>query len=257
MKNFRFFSIYTKSVAIDLNHTPNTMNESNKYPRLNELAGNIQIQLERLKAGELSLDELELVAEQSRELYERLVVLRYKAFDESVHGKEMLQNEPVEPVAIQVQEEIKAETTNQVSLIDAIEEVTKSEEQPEALPLFTMDAPAPVVNTLFDLAALPATPSVNEMLARTMVQQETVAQHHTHTPIADLKIAITLNQRFQFSRELFKGNNQDYEVAIDLLNTSTRDEALQYVKSLEDKYQWNVGSTVARDFRSLVERRHQ
>jgi hypothetical protein len=233
------------------------MNESNKYPRLNELAGNIQIQLERLKAGELSLDELELVAEQSRELYERLVVLRYKAFDESVHGKEMVQNEPVEPVAIQVQEEIKAETTNQVSLIDAIEEVTKSEEQPEGLPLFTMDAPAPVVNTLFDLAALPATPSVNEMLARTMVQQETVAQHHTHTPIADLKIAITLNQRFQFSRELFKGNNQDYEVAIDLLNTSTRDEALQYVKSLEDKYQWNVGSTVARDFRSLVERRHQ
>jgi hypothetical protein len=221
------------------------------------LAGNIQIQLERLKAGELSLDELELVAEQSRELYERLVVLRYKAFDESVHGKEMVQNEPVEPVAIQVQEEIKAETTNQVSLIDAIEEVTKSEEQPEGLPLFTMDAPAPVVNTLFDLAALPATPSVNEMLARTMVQQETVAQHHTHTPIADLKIAITLNQRFQFSRELFKGNNQDYEVAIDLLNTSTRDEALQYVKSLEDKYQWNVGSTVARDFRSLVERRHQ
>jgi hypothetical protein len=85
------------------------MNESNKYPRLNELAGNIQIQLERLRAGELSLDELELVAEQSRELYERLVVLRYKAFDESVHGKEMVQNEPVEPVATQVQEEIKAD----------------------------------------------------------------------------------------------------------------------------------------------------
>jgi hypothetical protein len=94
------------------------------------------------------------------------------------------------------------------------------------------------------------------MLARTMVQQETVAQHHTHAPIADLKIAITLNQRFQFPRELFKGNNQDYEVAIDLLNTSTRDEALQYVKSLESKYQWSEGSTVVRDFRTLVDRRH-
>jgi hypothetical protein len=233
------------------------MNESNKYPRLHELAGNIQIQLERLKAGELSLEELEIVAEQSRELYERLVVLRYKAFDESVHGKQTEHTESIAAISMPTQEEIKPETTNQVSLIDAIEEVTKSEEFTEVKPLFSMESTTPVVNTLFDLAALPATPSVNEMLARTMVQQETVAQHHTHTPIADLKIAITLNQRFQFSRELFKGNNQDYEVAIDLLNTSTRDEALQYVRSLEEKYQWNEGSTVARDFRSLVERRHQ
>ncbi len=235
------------------------MNESSKYPRLNEIAQNILLQMERLKAGELSLEELEMVTEQSRELYERLVVLRYKAFDDTVNGTIAVQ--PLQETASFTisQEQQKPEPTNQVSLIDAIEEVTKTEETVEQKPLFTMEAPAapsPVANTLFDLAALPATPSVNEMLARTMVQQETVAQHHTHTPIADLKIAITLNQRFQFSRELFKGNNQDYEVAIDLLNTSTRDEALQYVKSLESKYQWSEGSTVVRDFRTLVDRRH-
>jgi hypothetical protein len=235
------------------------MNESSKYPRLHEIAQNILLQMERLKAGELSLEELEMVTEQSRELYERLVVLRYKAFDETVNGTiAAVATQESAPVAITA-EQVKSEPTNQVSLIDAIEEVTKTEEIVEQKPLFTMEAPAtpaPVTNTLFDLAALPATPSVNEMLARTMVQQETVAQHHTHTPIADLKIAITLNQRFQFSRELFKGNNQDYEVAIDLLNTSTRDEALQYVKSLESKYEWSDGSTVARDFRTLVDRRH-
>ena len=94
------------------------------------------------------------------------------------------------------------------------------------------------------------------MLAQTIVQHETLAQHHSHTPIADLKIAITLNQRFQFSRELFKGNNQDYEVAIDLLNTSSKEDALQYVKSLENKYEWNNDSSVVRDFRLLVDRRH-
>jgi len=235
------------------------MNESSKYPRLHEIAQNIQLQMERLKAGELSLEELEMVTEQSRELYERLVVLRYKAFDETVNGTAAIQTLQEAAPSVATQEQLKPEPTNQVSLIDAIEEVTKTEETVEQTPLFTMEAPAapsPVANTLFDLAALPATPSVNEMLARTMVQQETVAQHHTHTPIPDLKIAITLNQRFQFSRELFKGNNQDYEVAIDLLNTSTREDALQYVKSLESKYQWNEGSSVARDFRALVDRRH-
>ena len=236
------------------------MNESTKYPRLQELSASIQLQMERLKAGELSLEELEIVVNQSRELYERLVVLRYKAFDESVNGITVAATNQGVTAAVNTVEESKPELTNQVSLIDAIAEVSKTEDVVEELPLFTMDTTItepPVTNTLFDLAALPATPSVNEMLARTMVQQETVAQHHTNTPIADLKIAITLNQRFQFSRELFKGNNQDYEVAIDLLNTSTRDEAMQYVKSLEVKYSWNEGSTVARDFRSLVDRRHQ
>jgi hypothetical protein len=241
------------------------MSETTKYPRIHELANNIQLQIERLKAGELSLEELEIVTEQSQELYERLVVLRYKAFDESVNGVSAKSFVTAQVAASTVLEEVKPELTNQVSLIDAIAEVTKTEEIKEEHPLFTMSAPvqetpkeeAPVANTLFDLAALPAIPSVNEMLARTMVQHETVAQHHTHTAISDLKIAITLNQRFQFSRELFKGNNQDYEVAIDLLNTSTREEALQYVKSLASKYEWNDGSAVARDFRMLVERRHQ
>jgi hypothetical protein len=236
------------------------MNESTKYPRLQELSANIQLQMERLKAGELSIEELEMVVDQSRELYERLVVLRYKAFDESVNGSSLVAAEHEVLSVVSSVEESKPELTIQVSLIDAIAEVTKTEDVVEEMPLFTVDTPVaqqPVVNTLFDLAALPATPSVNEMLARTMVQQETVAQHHTHTPIADLKIAITLNQRFQFSRELFKGNNQDYEVAIDLLNTSSREDSMQYIKSLEAKYQWSTGSSVVRDFCSLVERRHQ
>jgi hypothetical protein len=236
------------------------MNESTKYPRLQELSASIQLQMERLKAGELSLEELEIVANQSRELYERLVVLRYKAFDESVNGSTVAATNQGVTAAVNTVEESKPELTNQVSLIDAIAEVTKTEDVVEELPLFTMDTTItepPVTNTLFDLAALPATPSVNEMLARTMVQQETVAQHHTNTPIADLKIAITLNQRFQFSRELFKGNNQDYEVAIDLLNTSSREDSMQYIKSLEAKYQWSTGSSVVRDFCMLVERRHQ
>jgi len=179
------------------------MNASMKYPRLQELANNIQLQMERLKAGELSLEELEIVAEQSRELYERLVVLRYKAFHETVQEKTE-SDSPVPTI-----EEVKPEPTAQVSL------------------------------------------------TRTMGQQGTLVQQHTHAPIADHKIAITLNQRFQFSRELFKGNNQEYEVAIDQLNTSSRDEAMSQLTTLESKYEWNSSSTVVRDFRLLVERRHQ
>ena len=233
------------------------MNNSSKYPRLHELASSIQTQMERLMAGELSLEELELVTEQGRELYERLVVLRYKAYNETVTGRQEIEVVQELNAVTAEKETSKQDAPHQVSLIEAIEEVTKEELFDEA-PLFALNTKedSPVSNTLFDLAALPATQSVNDMLAQTIVQHETLAQHHTHAPIADLKIAITLNQRFQFSRELFKGNNQDYEVAIDLLNTSSKEDALQYVKSLEGKYEWSNESTVVRDFRSLVERRH-
>jgi hypothetical protein len=235
------------------------MIESMKYQRLHELASNIQLQLERLKAGELSLEELEIVVEQSREIYERLVVLRFKACGDAAQSKTEEVSTATIIGSVQTIVESKPETTNQVSLMDVIAEVTHKEEAAEEKLLFTFDAnpvETPISNTLFDLAALPATQSVNDMLARTMVQQETVAQHHTHAPIADLKIAITLNQRFQFSRELFKGNNQDYEVAIERLNTSSRNEAMQQLQTLENKYEWSTGSVVVRDFRSLVERRH-
>jgi len=233
------------------------MNNSSKYPRLHELASSIQTQMERLMAGELSLEELELVTEQGRELYERLVVLRYKAYNETVTGRQDSEVVQESNEVIAEKETPKQDAPHQVSLIEAIEEVTKEELFDEA-PLFALNTKeeSTVSNTLFDLAALPATQSVNDMLAQTIVQHETLAQHHTQAPIADLKIAITLNQRFQFSRELFKGNNQDYEVAIDLLNTSSKEDALQYVKSLESKYEWSNESTVVRDFRSLVERRH-
>jgi len=233
------------------------MNNSPKYPHLQELASSIQTHMERLKAGELSLEELELVTEQSRELYERLVVLRYKAYNETVTGQQSSEVVVELNEVVADKETPKQDAPHQVSLIDAIEEVTKEELFDDA-PLFALNTKeeSPVANTLFDLAALPATQSVNDMLAQTLVQHETLAQHHTQAPIADLKIAITLNQRFQFSRELSKGNNQDYEVAIDLLNTSSKEDALQYVKSLESKYEWSSESTVARDFRTLVERRH-
>ena len=233
------------------------MNNSSKYPRLHELASSIQTQMERLMAGELSLEELELVTEQGRELYERLVVLRYKAYNETVTGRQDMEVVRESNEVIAEKETPKQDAPHQVSLIEAIEEVTKEELFDEA-PLFALNTKeeSTVSNTLFDLAALPATQSVNDMLAQTIVQHETLAQQHTQAPITDLKIAITLNQRFQFSRELFKGNNQDYEVAIDLLNTSSKEDALQYVKSLESKYEWSNESTVVRDFRSLVERRH-
>jgi hypothetical protein len=139
---------------------------------------------------------------------------------------------------------------NQVSLIDAIEEITR-EESPEyeEEPV----AAAPVLKQVH----IPLPENMNDRLGKTIPAQETLAQKLESSPIGDLKRAITLNQRFQFARELFKGNNQDYEVTIDKLNNSSREDALKTLENLRARYEWNDESPVTQDFRELVQRRHQ
>lgn len=274
------------------------MYEPVKFKRLGELAKELNDKLEALQIGQLSAEELELLTDHSRELYERLVVLRFKAYTNDVKGtnealteatpaelttKVVLENalpdtEEAPVIAFKVNDEKPSDILpNQVSLIDVIEEVTREEtpmiaetptqeetpatstiefeietptvEEPSA-PLFKVDTPEPVRNTLF-----PTQESLNDRFAKTTPQATSLASKMESTPIQDLKKAITLNQRFQFSKELFKGNNQDYEVTIDRLNTSTRDEAMKQIAALRSKYAWTNDSPVAADFIDLVERR--
>jgi hypothetical protein len=244
------------------------MNDNLKFKQLSELAENIQKKLHQLSAGELSIKEVEQLTADGRELYERLVVLRFKAYDKEVKGEvsaNQVEEEHVSMPAIAFKiEEPKAEVPVQVSLIDAIEEVTKTdfiaEEKStpaiEELEIPVLDHVSAAENTSVNNSA-PNRESLHDRLTKTIVTTESLAQKLEHNPIADLKRAISLNQRFQFSRELFKGNNQDYEVAIDKLNNSSREDALKHLDSLRSKYDWSADSAAASDFVGLVERRHQ
>jgi hypothetical protein len=257
------------------------MNDSVKFKRIQELAATLQAGLDELSVGKLSVEQLEMLTDHSRELYERLVVLRYKAYYTSVKGEKMEAKE-AEPVSIAFKISAPAPTVaaatpppapveskpevpvNQVSLIDAIEEVTKAEAAPEPTSSvketseesfeINVGVREEAINTYTQPKPLE---SINDRLSKTVGNVSSVAQKHEHTPIADLKRAITLNQRFQFSKELFKGNNQEYEVAIDRLNNTNRDEAFRQLDALKTKYSWNNESQVTQDFVELIERRHQ
>lgn len=241
------------------------MNDQVKFKRIQELANTVLAGIDELNLGNLSIDQLEILTDNSRELYERLVVLRHKAYDQKVKGTQSAPEQKVEETTNSFSIPFKIETPvapNQVSLIDAIEEVTKQEEvtakvepiiEREAPVVEKITPPMTSVNTANAVAA----ESLNDRLSKAVGAVNTLAQKLEHTPIPDLKRAITLNQRFQFSKELFKGNNQDYEVAIDKLNSINRDEALNHLEQLKSKYSWNNESQVTLDFIDLIERRHQ
>lgn len=269
------------------------MYEPIKYKRLREIVKELGAKLEKLHEGELSKSDLENLTEESRELYERLVVLRFKAFQEEVNAESNTPTAPQQVIEAPVAEEtntimqapaMKMEeapsiepfsfrldpvekpepVATQVSLIDAIEEVVKEAEQqrveeqpPVAVNSQIQSSQRPgEMLTLNDKMKQTAPENFYEKLSKTIEKKETFNDKLEQSSIPDLKRAISLNQRFQFSKELFKGNNQEYELAIERLNTTTREDAMKQLEALRSKYQWSENSPVASDFVELVERRY-
>ncbi len=233
------------------------MNEPVKYKRLKEIAEELNARLDELHIGQLSREQLEQLADYSRELYERLVVLRFKAYDHDVKESEADAESPaqvsaVEPSALEPIP-FKVREAAQVNLLDAIEEATQDQPATPIRPEVPAEKPREEVSV--PAAQVTAAPSVNELIGAGIVRQA-LAENLDSTPIQDLKKAISHNQRFQFARELFKGNNQEYEVSVDKLNTTNREDALRHLNSLKSKYAWNEEDPVATDFIDLVERRH-
>jgi hypothetical protein len=260
------------------------MNDQVKFKRLQELVSALQEGLDELNIGKLTIEQLDSLTDHSRELFERMVILKYKAYDTEVKKSTEVKKEDEGDFSVPFKLS-SAATPNQVSLIDAIEEVTAQSVEPDVqqeTPAyeptiselaakheieFTFEVPeepkvaqpaASVAQSINQvMQSITPQESLNDRLSKSVGSTSTVAQKMEHTPIPDLKRAITLNQRFQFSKELFKGNNQEYEVAIDRLNNTSREEALRQLEQLKSKYVWNNESQVTQDFIELIERRHQ
>jgi hypothetical protein len=230
------------------------------FQRMSALVAELMDGVQAMESGSLGKSSLEGLTKTAGELYERLIVLRHKAYEASAERESVSDTiDAVETPETVVIPEIsfsldpmRADNPAQVSLIDAIEEVSKEQETPEELPLNQTAS-----TTLFDtMSPPPPVESVNTRLGREQMVQETVAKKLSSQPIEDLKRAITLNQRFQFSRELFQGSSQEYEIAIEQLNNGSREQAMSYLDGLCTKYAWDTESAVASDFIDLVTRRH-
>ncbi|MEA1874410.1 MAG: hypothetical protein U9N51_08300 [Bacteroidota bacterium] len=72
-------------------------------------------------------------------------------------------------------------------------------------------------------------------------------------PIADIRAAINLGDRFLFIKELFNGNSDEFNQTIDELNTKRSfDEAQEILK----KYNWDASNETVNYFLSIVQRKY-
>jgi hypothetical protein len=266
--------------------------------RLKELSEELHTNINELLSGNMSPAQTQHLVELCSELYEKLIVLRFKAFTETITPAEKMQ------AVLETSEPIKIDTTpvsappelaNQVNLIDAIEEVLQdsskdanalqdamqdSSKDANAQQDVTQDSSKDVAqdasqdednddeDIVFQLIpndepAIEAPKgevkpmvSLNDTFKENASQQASIAKKLEGSAISDLKKNISLNQRFQFCKDLFKGNNQEYELILEKLNNTNRDEAMRILQTLRDKYSWNPESMAAKDFTDLVNRRY-
>ena len=85
----------------------------------------------------------------------------------------------------------------------------------------------------------------------------TVAGKMEHAPVADLRKAIALSQKFWFVAELFAGDRKRYEESIDAINAmGSLDEAQAYMSTqITAKLPKPPGEEVAATFNDLLQRR--
>lgn len=218
--------------------------------RLQELVRSLQQAMARLEEGKLGLAELEECTEQARAVFERLVVLRHKAREAAVaaHFRQPAEvaapppavAEPEAP-AIRLDTRPPEAHPQQTSLIDAIAE-TENTAPPGPVP-----------------AAPPARPETTrqEAARKQPAPPRTVADKLEQAPVADLRKAIALSQKFWFVAEMFGGDRKRYEDALDALNAmANMEQARAYMADeVLAKLAKPPGEEVVHSFTELLQRR--
>ena len=112
------------------------------YDNMKKLGKKLQKQLKKFEDGNMSVDELEAFVNDAQELYERLVILKYKAYEKYGSPDENVAEEPQEIVEKEVvadvlEEEVVEQLDEEVVVEEeAVEIVEEVEEEASEQPSF-------------------------------------------------------------------------------------------------------------------------
>lgn len=237
------------------------MDRKKAYMTIQSLAAELGMKAALMEQGKLNAEQIDQLTKQAGELYERMIVLRYKAFEAMVHTDvaipkqegQMVKDEPVstaeEPVVtgVEIREERKTtlrfgepeSNPKQISLIDSIEEIIKQEPHHK-----DSDTAARVQEEKTEGQLADEPPSLADKLKK--------------TPVKSLKAAIGINQKFLFISNLFDGDKDAFQTAISRLDScASFIEADEYIlNELKPRYTWQMKNAIVKELVDLVQRRY-
>lgn len=250
----------------------------------------------KLNHGKLTREELEELVVNTKELHERAIILRYKAFEEKIFGERPVEIAPVietpvfeEPVVVPIQEtpsysmpEMEIELDEEEVVEETIEEI---EEQPafdfslfddsaeqikeevleentfEHLSVSSTESTEDGVHeehiTMEQVIVTPTEPSNQKFYARFSKDNTDLAPQIGMTSLSTLIGSFGLNERLQYINELFDGSSEAFSEAIKVLdNLSSRDEMLIRASAYANNHNWDLESETVEEFVLKLKRRY-
>lgn len=242
--------------------------------------------LDKLKSGNLSVAEVQKLTSVARELYEKCIILQFKAFEQKVNGNV----DHIEEFHIPSATEALMEEND---IVDDEVEVIVDEKPAFEFNLFDEVAPQQETQDLFVQEHLSEPEIVEEVPAPAIfneekeekladfqeeVQQIEVVQEQIQvTPsnsnqaellalidksessfaIPSLLGAFGLNERLQCVKELFDGSSEAFAMALkELDNQENFEDAIEVALRWKDKFQWNLQHESCKDLINKIKRRY-
>ena len=234
------------------------MSEKSPSLMIKTMLGHLHTGVEKLESGTLSPEDMELLVEDAKELYERLIILRYKIYETNVLGvKEpvisahLRQTEIETPIdlfgsieehsitpepAFEVtfaksdDEDLDEEPIHEASIPaedpiheEEIEEEVEEEEQEVEGPIQTIEDPIHEEEIEQEVEEPEAPTAWEPQFSGDqpiwMAEMEAnIRDNKSVFPLESLIGAFTLNEKLQFINELFEGSSDDFSSHIKQLD---------------------------------------
>ncbi len=256
------------------------------YKNTKQLITELSEKLDQLNEGKLDLEGVNELVEYGRDLYEQLIVLRYKAFDthgepivkelEKPEEKEVIIEEPKEINISEVPEETpfdftsfsekedEKETEQQPSFDfsvnpeedeqEEIEETTEEIQEEE-------EEEVVVVETPEEPSFSDSSPESDDQTLHSVLKKDegepSLRKQLQNSAVSDIKTHISIAKKFEYISNMFGGEASEYDEAIDFLNTcATGRDAQLKLNEYATKHKWNLEDKSIINFIELVERRY-
>ena len=248
---------------------------------MKELVSAIENGLKKITKGNITLIELEETVASSRELYERLLIVRYKVYENSIladeeseehedleNETEVKKEEETIPKENQDREIIFEEETTDIaedSIIRfdlfATPEIESEVEEDEVLPEIeikeeelveeNLDSEEEIENTANDSAetSKEIAEDASSLFPKLMKIEKSIAQNYQVMTLETLIGSFTLNERLQFINELFDGSSDLFSSAIKRLDALDNiDSARSVIAEYAAENNWDLDGEVVEDF---------
>ncbi|MEO9533404.1 MAG: hypothetical protein ABJG50_12505 [Crocinitomicaceae bacterium] len=261
------------------------------YNNMKELSDAISSKIGDLESGELAITDLEGLVEEARELYERLLIVKFKAYEKygepssesSDHEEEAEEvNEIVEEIETEEEEtgfdfsgiteeveqpsfdfsgSIEAESSATLEAEEKAEVQEEEEQVQETQVAEESEETKEVAEDIFKDSHVERIEaedenSLNEKL-KDSEDELSLRKKLQSTPVTDLRKEISIAKKFEYITFMFEGRNETYEKAIDSLNNcADGEEAKNKLNEFSTQYNWDLENKSIIKFVELVERRY-